>query len=306
MEFGSASLVCDSTQKPIIVANPITRTAYKFHVRTSGDSTDIKVDISNANVSSKEQALLEDFYSLDSDFREAVDSLSYNKLNTSSILRKPYSATSTDAGGCDNHPVSYFKDQRSQSQIHQGFTRALQDQLGNSSWKDYFTDTNFIGGGVTIQKDGVGIQISLEHNNERTYVSQVYGNSMDNVLVFEARYGGTVSTTSPSQLRVSYDLLEGVSFIDGIQVNLLFTGGTVNLTNTLISGCLQDFIDSLAATNEMGSGSAGGGDGSDSSSGTGAGIIGGGGVCLEVKTAYSCSTAHHETKCTETNFIVRC
>ncbi|WP_028109560.1 hypothetical protein [Ferrimonas futtsuensis] len=306
MEFGSTSLVCDSTQKPIIVANPITRTAYKFHVRTFGDSTDIKVSVSTSSVSSKEQALLEDFYSLDSDFREAINSLSSNKLNTSSILRKPYSATSADAGGCDNHPVSYFKDQRSQSQVHQGLTRALEGQLGDSSWGDYFSETSFTGGGVTILKDGVGIQVSLQHNEVGSFMSQVYGNSLDNILVFEARYNGELNVSGTRHLNVSYKLMQGASFIDGIQVNLLFNGNTVDLSNTLISGCLRDFIDSQAKLNEEGSGSSGGGDGSDSSSGTGAGIIGGGGVCLEVKTANSCATAHGETTCKETNFIVRC
>lgn len=294
-EFGGSGYVCKSAKKELIVANPDTKIAYKFQVTTSAEF-DFTTTVKDLSLSSKEQSLLDSFYSIDGDIKSAVKSISNTAYNKSSVL---WVTASTSSGGCENSPISYFQDPRTASNIHKDFSSKLTEKMGSSSWHDFITDTDVTGGGLTIEKDGIGAQISFQHNEMKNYISKVYGNSLDNILVFEVSYAGEINFNGKRQISFNYSLQRGASFIDGIEVDMLFGNGSkIDTTKTKLSNCVLDYIKNTG-TPEGGSSSGGIGD-------SGSGSNNGGGMCLKKYNVTTCSTVNGDTHCTNASFIIPC
>ncbi|MFQ6370665.1 hypothetical protein [Shewanella sp. YIC-542] len=290
-EFGGGGYVCKSAKKELIVANPDTKIAYKFQVTTSAEF-DFTTTVKELSLSSKEQSLLDSFYSIDKDIKSALKSISNTEYNQSSVL---WVSASSDI--CKNSPISYFQDPRT---VHKDFSNKLTAKMRSSSWHDFITDTEFTGGGLTIEKGGIGAKFSFQHNEMKNYISKIYGNSLDNILVFEVNYAGEINFDGKRQINFNYSLQRGASFIDGIEVDMLFgTGSQIDTTKTLLSNCVLDYI-KKKGTIESGSSSGGGMGGNDSGSNNG------GGMCLNKYNVTTCSTVNGDTHCTNASFIVPC
>ncbi|MCF2846836.1 hypothetical protein NH514_06555 [Pseudoalteromonas sp. ACER1] len=310
VEFGQSLFICDTSSKDLIVANPIEKIAFKFNVRATNISSTtpeygFTSTVNDLSLTTSEKDLLNTFYTIDQDFRSAVSSSSYI---SSSVLQSSFQQmynTSNNEDNCNTHPTSYFESPRSQSEVHDELTNNLANELDGANWFDFFEDTDFSGGGLTLSKDGLGFQINLQHNEIGTFISKVYGSS-NNLLNFEVKYSGEINIGGTRKLNLTYKLNRGASTIDGIRMNLLFSP-VVDLTDVAISNCLSDFIEENSEIIDSGSGGGSGtpDEGEPGSGQTGGGSSIGGSCTRKVKTRV-CSTDHNGTTCTNSLISVRC
>lgn len=318
-EFGVTTYQCDNTSKDIIIANPLSKVAYKFNVSTQQQSiysTALNINANNVALSAAESAALEEFYQIDSSFRQGVkdagtvlsshadfSSTLSNKSNSDFGLR--HLATASNSEECVDHPSHYLTSEGAQRTVKQEMRAQISSRLGNQSWNDFSTDTDITGGGIQIGKDSFGISLSLQHNKVGIFATRSYGNPA-NKLVFAVSYYGEVKTGGARDLNLGFDLVQSASLVDGIEIGTFMSGTAVDLSTTAVSNCLIQNLESInGATIEQSSGSGGStGSGPDGGS-FGIPIIGGGG-CTKTVRYTTCSTAHGSRTCTNNSVQLSC
>lgn len=293
----------NSAIKKIAFINPRTKQAFKFSVQSiATDNGGSYVEIKQISFTNIERQAVNDLYQIHTDIKDAVSRVNFNPLtlqsnNTSfSHFTKAFS-TSLSSAQCTEHPTSYFTP-KGQRKTHNKLAKDIKNELGSSTWFDYFEDTDFSGGGIQLGKGNFGLNISLHHINHDVFTSVSFGDPDYNLLVFKVHYNGDMRVDGKRKLNLRFELQRGSSAIDGIEISRLFTDDpdvVIDLSKIAVSNCFLDFIKNNGTPHPSTGGPTGGG-----------GPIGGGGsVCTERLNAYTCSTASDgSTKCSKQVFIV--
>ncbi|TMP88797.1 hypothetical protein CWC05_00125 [Pseudoalteromonas ruthenica] len=315
-EFGSTTYQCNKTSKEIIITNPLQRVAFKFLINAeqqSQYSNAVRVTAVDKILNKDEVDALEDFYDIDSEFRAKVkqtDIINYSFSGSSigdslNIADLPYSLSST-GDICYDHPSYYLTSIGAQTEIERVVADRIHMRLGSNDWYDFNEDTDFTGGEINVSRGGLGISVSLQHNQNKVYGTLVfdkYGGYYENSLVFEVEYRGEVEVNGQRRLQLSLALDKGASRVDGIPIGAFMSGADIDLTDSPVSECLQKNLENIqgatVTTSQGGGGETGGGDVG------GTPVFGGGGCSKDIKYT-TCSTAHGTTTCTENSVKTSC
>ena len=314
-EFGQTTYQCDKTQKDIIVANPLSRMAYKFVVtaeQVSEFSTALNINTEDTALSHAESEALQDFYEIDHEFREAVKNAgtivtsltSANQLYGDNIKLANSAQNSASSEECNSHPSAYLTSEDNRRKIEKEMSDKIATRLGDDSWHDYFSNTVITGGGLQVGKDGFGVSVALSHNKMHAYAIRSYGDP-SNALVFKAEYKGESVTNGKRKLYMDFLLERGASRVDGIVIGTFMSGTHVNLKDTLVSNCLIQNLESIDGAVIEISGDGGSGSSDINGGGFGNTIIGGSSCTKEVKYT-TCSTFRGVRQCTENSVTTRC
>lgn len=249
---------CPITSKFLIVANPLTRTSYKFEVRTQqqfdwAPAYDIIVE--DAQHTTDEDNALHMFYDIDEDFRQSMEhngliafqpsSSSSNNSSLRSLPEFQQLSNSSENVDCSEHPSNVFsKDKSYLDSLADKFSDRITDTMGLRSWSD-FTSQQQISGGLSIGTSGAGININFSKIEREYFVTQRWDNG--DKLVFRVDYHGEtrnivrqrrMRTVTDRFLNLSYKLMSGSSRIDGMSLNSIVSPH-VDLTQRAISVCLS-------------------------------------------------------------------
>lgn len=261
--FGTTEYVCETTQRTIIIANPLTETAYKFDISATNHNqyTDAPhVVVTDAGLTTPEQQALTQFYDINEEFRTHVSNFSMddpdivtsqqtNSSTSKQTLSQPMDTSSLmdSSGGsdCSTHPSTYLTGLEAQRLIRFKLAQGLKAEIGTSSWNDHYVETKATGFGFDLNVTGGGVQVSWEHNTLDAIASVKFGNPGVNVLVFNVSFVGDVSASGHRDLYFAMSLHKGVSLVDGIPIGNFMSGNVNDLTNVGVAECL---IENLAQT----------------------------------------------------------
>lgn len=282
---------CPTTSKSLIVANPLTRTSYKFEVRTQqqfdwAPAYDIIVE--DTQLTTDEDNALHMFYDIDEDFRQSMEhngpiafqpgTSSANNLSIQSQPEFQQSSNSSEDVDCSEHPSNVFsKDKSYLDSLADKFSDRITRAMGLRSWSD-FTSQQQVTGGLSIGTSGAGINVNFSKIEREYFVTQRWDNG--DKLVFKVDYHGEtrnivkkrrMRTVTDRFLNLSYKLMSGSSRIDGMSLNSIVSPH-VDLTQRAISVCLSKKLSEVLDEINVVEGSGGDGDllnsvGADASNG---------------------------------------
>lgn len=274
--------ICATTNRILIVANPKLQQAFKFQVFNNGAETYTQ----DLSLSVTEQELLGRFYSIHQQFT----ALAKQPLQPASSALSVGSTNLPQAmASCDNHPVSYLS-LRGKRQIEKEMTSKISQMLGGQAWSDFFEDTDLSGGSLTLSRGSIGIEVQMQHNQQKVYALKTFGND-DNELHFEVNYGGNITIGGQQRLKLTFKMLPHSSFVDGIDFASIFrpdgNQSKLDFTKIPVSHCLLDYIKgSMISSQVIG--------------GPGSVSVGTGSLCSKRVTTWSCTP----WSCREEQFIV--
>jgi hypothetical protein len=270
---------CPATSKVLIVANPLTRTSYKFEVSTQQQfdwAPAYDINVQDLVLTEDESNALHMFYDIDEDFRQSMEQngpnafapagLSSNSLISSKQPVFNQSSNASDEVDCSQHPSNVFSRGNSYlKQIQKKFSERITASMGLRSWSD-FTSQQQITGGLSIGTSDAGININFSKIEREYFVTQRWDNG--DKLVFKVDYHGEtrdivrqrrMSTVTDRFLNLSYKLMPGSSRIDGLSLNQIVRTH-VDLTDTAISVCLSNKLSELLDNITVVGGAGGDGD----------------------------------------------
>tara|TARA_B100001059_G_C17783193_1_gene555511 strand:+ start:328 stop:1563 length:1236 start_codon:yes stop_codon:yes gene_type:complete len=271
--LGTTTFQCYSNPRTLIIANPITRDAFKFVVTTeqvSSFSNTYNVLVSDQVLTVTESQALETFYNIDADFREAVTSFAATSVTNSQVqkqesfynknafvLNSNASTLNNNETNCDVHPANFLFNPSFGRDLYESLTNDISSQIGyRQTWTDFMSSQSITGSGLTVSNNGVGIQVNLSRDINKVYASQVYGSS-NNLLNFEVTYHGdtfigdrSFQYTPPLDigylpdrvLKLNFTFLPGSSRIDGYPVSF-FSRSNLNFQSEGMSECLQQILE---------------------------------------------------------------
>ena len=282
--LGTTEFECFSHPKTLIVANSLTRDAYKFTVSTQQNSiysSTYTVTVDNAVITPIEYEALDTFYNIDEHFKAAILEVMQAPV-TNSIVQsatpfyKPnafLNNTTSSPENCESHPANYLYSDDFQKDLKDSLVERISSKIGyRETWTQFTSTTQVVGGGLTISKDGIGIHVNQARNSEDYYVSQLYGD-VDNILNFRVAYHGStyigdysVQYIPPADfdygpervLNLSFEFLPGSSKIGGYTVTQ-FSHSSLNIEGEE-NNCLRQIIEQnqesqrLISINEDGTG----------------------------------------------------
>nr|WP_193987572.1 hypothetical protein [Lelliottia steviae] len=313
-EFGVTTYLCNTTSKEVIVANALQRVAFKFIITTEQQtqySKAVKVKAIDTTLNSAEAAALDDFYEIDSEFRRAVNEAGTVTTNSTVTVHagnwgddSTRSTLASSDESCANHPSFYLTSIDARRSIKKEMHAQIATRLGKGSWNEFITDTQVKVSGIHIGKNSAGISLSLSHDKVGVYATRSYGNS-SNKLVFKVSYGGESITNGKRDLNLKFTMDRGFSLVDGIEIGTFMSGINVTLTDTLVSNCLIENLESIeGATTQMSS--PGGGGIGGIVTGLGGGTLIRGGGCTREINYTTCSTSGGVTTCTNNSVRTGC
>jgi hypothetical protein len=291
--------ICEGSSKQFIVANPITRQAYKFKVTSeAGHFNEMIVRSEYIALPNDEKSLLNTFYDIDAEFRANAAVTINSGFNQSINAKVPKNLSesfdfaqyaNSAADDCENHPTNYFNP-RKQKEVEDKMTRDIAKKIGSASWAEHWSNTDITGGGIQLGRDSLGLSVSFFHNAIGVFSHIIYGDS-NNMLAFQVHYAGEYNVSGNRQLVLKFELIPQASYIDGINYGTLFTNNSntiVDLSKIGASNCLIDFI---IENGEVISGPTlpGGGQSPGSTPGGGTGGPSSGEICKVRYKSYGCS-----------------
>ncbi len=200
-EFGGTTYSCDANPKTLIISNPTTQSSFKFLVSTdqyTNQSTSYAVTIADSTMSDEELSALQEFYDIDSVFRQAIEDLSNTPITSSMpnqgrsfLTSKGFTTNDTsDEPNCDAHPSNILsEDPAFFNTVEAGMKADITENIGDESWNKFTGNTN-TSTTLQISRGGFGVSFSsMSHNTKGTYITRQYG-SEDNKLVFAVSYFG--------------------------------------------------------------------------------------------------------------------
>ena len=259
---------CNTSAKDVIVANPVTRTAYKFNVtatNANSDSETLSITATDASLTSIEIDSLETFYHIHAEFLKAANTVVYaNNFYSASGLKAGSASSSApginesnlsplssnqQGGDCSNHPSHYMTGPGAQRRIHREMREQIASKIGNTDWADFNEDYDFTGLGFRVSKDGGGVNLGWSIEKQGVYAVKYYG--VDNVLSFNVRYKGEYKENGERNLLLDFSLERGASLVDGIPYATFSSGNFADLVDVLVSSCLLENLAGMADSIEI-------------------------------------------------------
>lgn len=260
ISLGETTFYCPATSAILIVANPVTRTSFKFKVRTEqpyswGSAYDIIVE--NLALSSSEDKALHMFYDIDEDFRQTMalrasrefESGSFVMAGTQSNIS---STSSVDDPDCSDHAANILSNGHAyRNSLEEEFTNRITSQMGLQSWKDFTSRTTVTGGGLNLGTSGAGISVTFENIQTKYYLAKYWPNG--DKLIFEVQYRGErreivnkgrARSITDRYLDLVFKFDSPASRIDGTSVNRLMKPNN-DFSDISISVCLSKQLDEL-------------------------------------------------------------
>lgn len=308
LSLGSTTFSCETTEKEIIIANPLSRAAFKFKIKTEQRSTysnAYDVVVTDVSFENFESTAMNVFYDIDADFRSAVKERMSQPLpqfiSGLQQANETFSAETSDES-CDSHPLNFLVDGDFRADLKKQMTTDIQNKIGyRESWAEFSSETS-LGGGLTISTGGnIGVSINMSRNSVDVFSIQQFGNP-DNVLSFTVTYAGEyfgdtygwqassgilpIPQYGPNRnLRLNFSLNAGASIIEGYPANDIY--GRNTFEDGAISACFKEIAkknaDSIKVTpiGSGGGGTIGGG-----------GTTGGGGISTQPGTYVNLAGCH--------------
>ncbi|MDP5212312.1 hypothetical protein ORJ66_04560 [Pseudoalteromonas tunicata] len=281
---------CFTTSVTLIVANPISKNAKKYQVKSIPNGhleKIIRVEI--IALSSAEHTLLSRFYDVDQEFRENISNTTLSgsySLNQSPKESYDFERFMSNLGlqsqvdsNCQNHPAASLKSARAQDVLYKKMSRELLSNMNGQSWKEYTTSTNLTGGGIQFGAGALGLSISMEHNTQKIYIRNKWDDY--NKFIFEVSYRGIHNENGEKELELVFFIDKDASLIDGRSLTSWFLPRN-DFRNEPISECMVQYIESITESSTP-LGAIGG-----SNPGSGSGNAGG---CIEAAlvTTHGCT-----------------
>lgn len=271
--------VCEPTYRTIIVANSIDRMAFKYKVESiPGTYSNTIVKLNDITISPLENELLQEWYSIDNEFRSLGNYTFTHQPTYSSYTTFDKLTTSNYASPeCADHPSSYMSNSRKQLELYKDMSSVIQADMGSQSWNEYTTDTSVTGGGITFGKGSVGFNITLTHKDKKVFAHNIW--DANNYFSFEASYVGHYELNGQSTLQLAFTLQKSASAVDGMTLEAWYLPRN-DFSNIPISNCMREYIDDIAQSSQViPSGSPGGSTGGST----------GGATCIKKTIAYGCT-----------------
>ena len=266
---------CNTSAKDVIVANPVTQTAYKFNVtatNANSDSEALSITATDASLTSIEIDSLETFYHIHAEFLKAANTVVYaNNFYSASSLKAASASSSApginesnlsplssnqQGGDCSNHPSHYMTGPGAQRRIHREMREQIASKIGNADWADFNEDYDFTGLGFSVSKDGGGVNLSWSIEKQSVFATKYYGTG--NKLVFAVAYEGEAEVAGNRDLNLNFSLRRGSSLVDGIPYATFSSGNFADLVDVLVSSCLLENLAGMADSIEINLGDGGG------------------------------------------------
>lgn len=298
-------LQCPATRRILIVANPLSKVAFKFGVNVTNTAThwlDERVEVIDYSLSSQERDALEKFYDIDSAVRTAVanvqsisaSSVQFNQATPQGkkTVAKSGQLSQPSDDPCSSSPLQFFTSLSAERDVLGTLKEQMSDAVGTQNWFDFTEDVDLLGGGLDISKDGFGVSINFSRNNVDSFVT--YGSNTDNVLSFKVTYGGDIDENNGNRgLALAFELQKGASYVDGIPLSSLLANGQVNLMGTIMSNCTLEKLEEIAGPGGV-TNTPQLADFNDFPIGPGMPVP----ICVKTIRATTCSTANNERTCT--------
>lgn len=255
---------CETTEKELIIANPLTKAAFKFRIKTEQRSTysnTYDVIVTDVSLEDFESTAINVFYDIDADFRNAVQERMSKRLPRfiTGLEREneTFSTESSDVS-CNSHPFNFLVDGDFRTDLFKQLVADIQNEIGyKKAWGEFRSESS-IGAGLTISSGGnLGVSINMSLNSVDVFSVQQFGNP-SNVLSFTVTYhgeyfGDTYRFQNSSKifphdnkdrnLLLAFSLNPGASRIERYPANEIFG------SNTFKSGALSDCIKEIAKKN---------------------------------------------------------
>lgn len=304
-------LVCNTTNKSVVILNPQDKVSWKFDVMAHFPiQYHMEVIASNRSMSSVERNNAEIFFNFYDDVMAStnggllsVNPSLFNSLQTSSfsdVKSAPLMTTTNDSSNTAACAVAkeYFGNQTSQDNVENFVAQNLATRLrenGQSPY-DYNEDIDLTGLGLQVGADSAGFNVSWESDENPVVVTIGDG---DTNLVFDVSFKGVIGDRDGVYL-VELFFNRTASKIDGRRVSNAFPDGVVNdsgSTTTDDHPCLRDIAERVADNAPWG-GASGGGPSNIVSPITQGGLT----FCVRTVRARVCSTDRDGQTCTTTEY----
>jgi hypothetical protein len=252
---------CESVSQTILIPVHDTRNVFKFNVTTSIDSQNrpvVSVD-SFFPVNTLETALMSKYLDFYEEFELAVRGASITSEELlqpavfSTNASSPASVTENDE--CSSHPTHYFKNLGNKRSIRGNLADRIQLSIGGDSGAEYSNEALINSGSLDVSLTGGAVSVGMQYIENSLVVTR--GDSFENRLAFDVNVFS--DPTSGNNALFSLTLNTSLTKIDGFKYSELFGGGNVDLSNTIISNCLVEFLKSGDAVSDTPT--SGGGDG---------------------------------------------
>ena len=300
-----ANAKCSGPPEIVMVANPITKQAFKFRVQLSctGSVCDHNAQITDLTLTAEELELMQGFYTLHQTIRDAVyQAQATTQLTNQTFVKLDAQSTSTE---CSKSLIGYLTDPSAETVLNKEMADRITAHVTDHSWRDSISSAALkqISNELTLSvTPGITTIVDRTYEQNPLYHMISVGDPWQNRLSFEVDYGGNVDVRGIKSIELKFYLDRAGSVIGGYALSTLTGhGGVYNYTdpNDMPSPCIMEFISKGSHITVVENGSSGGGSSPGSGNGGKGGIKG---SCPKTTQATICSTKKEGSSCTVTTF----
>ncbi|MGQ8365022.1 hypothetical protein [Glaciecola sp. 1036] len=251
-------VVCEPTQKDVVILNPQDKIAYKFKVSAfHTQQFSVQLNVQNLSLSTEELETAQAFYQFFDDIVLATDNgmlnLDPNLFSNFSSLdsigdefRKNSTDDSSDTAAC--HVLKEYMNPQSRSEVEQFVIDTIISRLNGSGQNvyDLNEDVDVSGIGINLSKNSVGFQVYMD--SEERPVFAAIGDGA-NKIIFGVEFGGLINEPGQAKIISKLWVNKNRSTVDSRSFEMIFDVPVTNdtqTTGTSDSPCLRELLQQIA------------------------------------------------------------